>query len=511
MAFLAFGVLIGSLLNRGKAAADYQSNYSKLQDVISIIDQQYVDGVKSDSLFEQTIADMLHKLDPHSNYIPAKDLQVVNEQIEGKFGGIGVRFALIRDTICVTNVVPNSPSFQVGIKAGDKIIRVNKKTVVGKKITNDKVMGLLKGDPMTAVNVTVYRRKQQLEKTIQRNLIPIGSISCAELIQDNIGYIRLDQFSVTSAIEFNNAATKLLRQGMKKLIFDLRDNGGGVLSVAEQIADQFLPAGRKIVEIRGKNQPTKLSRATAAGLLENIPVVVIINENSASASEILAGALQDNDRALLVGRRSFGKGLVQQDFALKDRSNLRLTIARYYMPSGRCIQKPFDAGYEAYYKDQFDREAAGEFFKPDSLRFKNCKKFKTVKGRTVMDASGISPDYFIPLDTSNSTVYYINLRYSPVFQHFAFDFVANKRGKWATIQAFNAQFEPSNAMIQQLAMYAQKTFAIPIMSDQLAQSNALIKRALKAEIARQLFIEDGYFFVLSASDNEIKKAIQLLK
>lgn len=511
MGFLAFGVLIGSLLNRGTAKADYASNYSKLQDVISIIDQQYVDGVKSDSLFEETIADMLHKLDPHSNYIPAKDLQLVNEQIEGKFGGIGVRFALIRDTICVTNVVPASPSFQVGVKAGDKIIRVNKCSVVGKKITNEKVMSLLKGDPMTDVQVTIYRKKQQLEKTIQRNLIPIGSISCAELIQDNIGYIRLDQFSVTSAVEFEAAAQKLLRQGMKKLIFDLRDNGGGVLSVAEQIADHFLPAGRKIVEIRGKNQPSKLSTARAGGLLEDMPLVVIINENSASASEILAGALQDNDRALIVGRRSFGKGLVQQDFALKDKSNLRLTIARYYMPSGRCIQKPFDEGYDAYYKDQLNREAAGEFFKPDSLRFKNCKKFKTVKGRTVMDASGISPDYFIPLDTSNSTIYYINLRYSPVFQHFAFDFVANKRGTWRSIQAFNAQFQPSDAMIQQLARYAQKTFQIPLIADQLAQSSSLIKRALKAEIARQLFIEDGYFFVLSASDNEIKKAVALLK
>lgn len=512
MAFLAIGVLLGNMLGKNTSPqAGYDNKYSKIQDIIQVIDAEYVDTIQDDKLFEQTISDMLHKLDPHSNYIPAKDLQSVNEQIEGKFGGVGIRFAIIRDTLCITNVVPGSPSDYVGIKAGDRILKIESKIVAGKKMKNEQFMGMLKGDPNTLVSVQLYRDKKKIEKTIRRNLIPISSIVCAEMIDHEVGYIRLDQFSVSSASEFHFAAQGLLKKGMKKLIFDLRDNGGGVLSGAVQIADEFLPAGRKIVEIKGKSQGDRSYRSTKGGLLEKVPLVLIINENSASASEIVAGALQDNDRAMIVGRRSFGKGLVQQDFVLRDKSNLRLTIARYYTPSGRCIQKPFDEGYESYYHDQIDREENGEYFKPDSARLKNAKKFKTFNGRTVYDGGGIMPDFFVPLDTSNSSLYYVSLRYSPAFQHYAFDFVAKRRGVWKSIQDFNARFQPTTDMIGGLTRYAAKEFDIPVVQTQLKQSYELIRRALKAEIARQLFIEDGYFFVQSSGDKEIQKALQVLK
>lgn len=507
MLFLALGVLLGGSLNRSLNPTETTNDqFSKMNDIIDILDRQYVDTIERDKLFEKTISDMLHELDPHSNYIPAADMKYANEQIDGKFGGVGIRFAIIRDTLCITNVIPGSPSELAGVKAGDRIITIDKKKVAGKKMKTDQYMGMLKGTPNTSVKVELLRGKNYFAKVITRGVIPIPSIVCAEMMDNNIGYIRLDQFSVSSAQEFHFAAQRLLKKGMKQLIFDLRDNGGGVLNGAVQIADEFLPAGRAIVEIRGKNQPKRPYRSTSGGLLENIKTVLLINENSASASEIVAGALQDNDCATIIGRRSFGKGLVQQDFPLRDKSNLRLTIARYYTPSGRCIQRPFKKGYDEYYNHERD-----EYFAIDSSVFKNASKHKTFKGRTVYGGGGIMPDMFVALDTSNSSLYYVGLRYSPAFQHFAFDFVANKRGNWKSLQAFNAQFQVTPAMIDQLTLYAENELDIPVNKKELKHSYDLIIRALKAEIARQLFIEDGYFFVQASGDREIQKALSFFK
>lgn len=507
MLFLALGVLLGGSLNRSLNTTETTNDqFSKMNDIIDILDRQYVDTIERDQLFEKTISDMLHELDPHSNYIPAADMKSANEQIDGKFGGVGIRFAIIRDTLCITNVIPGSPSELAGVKAGDRIITIDKKKVAGKKMKTDQYMGMLKGTPNTSVKVELLRGKNYFAKVITRGVIPIPSIVCAEMMDNNIGYIRLDQFSVSSAQEFHFAAQRLLKKGMKQLIFDLRDNGGGVLNGAVQIADEFLPAGRAIVEIRGKNQPKRPYRSTSGGLLENIKTVILINENSASASEIVAGALQDNDCATIIGRRSFGKGLVQQDFPLRDKSNLRLTIARYYTPSGRCIQRPFKKGYDEYYNHERD-----EYFAIDSSVFKNASKHKTFKGRTVYGGGGIMPDMFVALDTSNSSLYYVGLRYSPAFQHFAFDFVANKRGNWKSLQAFNAQFQVTPAMIDQLTLYAENEFDIPVNKKELKHSYDLISRALKAEIARQLFIEDGYFFVQASGDREIQRALSFFK
>lgn len=511
MVFLAVGLLIGSRLNQAGTNGKLQSgNYSKMQEIIDLLDREYVDSIESKKLFEKTISDMLHELDPHSNYIPSEDLQAVNEQIDGKFGGVGIRFAIIRDTLCITNVVPNSPSARVGVQAGDRILMIDGKNIASKKIKNDDILGKLKGEPNTEVKVQIYRDFKKIEKTIVRGIIPIPSIVCAQMLDGSTGYIRLESFSVSSAEEFHFATQQLKSKGMKKLIFDLRDNGGGVLDGAVKIADEFLPAGQKIVIIKGKKYASTTRYSRGGGLLESAPLVVLINENSASASEILAGAIQDNDRGVIIGRRSFGKGLVQQDFSLSDKSDVRLTIARYYTPSGRCIQKPFGDSYEDYYHSDEKRRDSGEYFAPDSSVFKNAHPFKTLKGRTVYDGGGIMPDIFVPLDTSNSTFYYLSLRYSGAFQQAAFDFVANKRTLWPTIQQFNSSFSAPNTLVQALIKDGGK-LGVRYMEADFKRSEDLIKHILKAEIARQLFIEEGYFFVIASYDKEVQKALQYLK
>lgn len=509
MVFLAIGLLLGSNLNSGSPVKE-NSSYSKMQEIINLIDREYVDTIESKKLFEKTITDMLHELDPHSNYIPFEDLKAVNEQIDGKFGGVGIRFSIIRDTLCVTNVIPFSPSDKAGVRAGDKILEINGKNIASKKIKNEDVLGNLKGDPNTSVKIVVLQNKKKITKTLVRDFIPISSVVCSEMLNDQTGYIRLDNFSVTSSQEFRYAARKLLAQGMKKLVFDLRENGGGVLKGAVEIADEFLPDGQKIVMVKGKKYANTTHYARAGGMLEDMPVVILINENSASASEILAGAIQDNDRGTVIGRRSFGKGLVQQDFSLSDKSDVRLTVARYYTPSGRSIQKPFGESYEDYYHSNRKREKSGEFFAVDSSVFKNAKKFKTLKGRTVYDGGGIMPDIFVPLDTTNSTMYYIGLRYSGAFQHVAFDYVANKRTSWKTVKDFNTYFEVDDELLQRLVKYGQKELKVPYLADDFKRSKQLIEVALKAEIARQLFIEEGYYVVIALEDKEVQKAIQVL-
>lgn len=509
---MTLGLYIGFKLNKGESTTRTTGNtYGKMADIMNLLDQEYVDTINKQKLFEKTVSDMLHELDPHSNYIPARDLQEANEQIDGKFGGVGIRFAVIRDTLCVTNVVPGSPAMRSGIQAGDRIIRIDGKLVASQKLKNESYMSRLKGDPNTKVKVEILRSGEKLDKTVIRDIIPLTSIVCAQMLDEEIGYIRLDNFSVTSSREFRSAAANLLKSGMKRLIFDLRDNGGGVLDDALQIADEFLPAGLRIVEIKGKRYKETIRMSKAGGLLEKMPLVVLINENSASASEILAGAIQDNDRGTIVGRRSFGKGLVQQDFSLSDKSAVRLTIARYYTPSGRSIQRPFDGSYEDYYHDRADRQKNGEYFKPDSSVFKDAPVYKTLKGRKVYGGGGIMPDVFVPLDTSRSTIYYLNLRFSGAFQQVAFDFVADKRSKYKTLDQFNLLFQVPESLLTKLTTYAQDELDVKFNRSEYEHSKSLIRIILKAEIARQLFIEEGYFLVEAAADNEVQKALQILK
>jgi carboxyl-terminal processing protease len=511
---LAAGLWMGHILTPNNTTVSMTSGeekYSKVKDIIQILNEKYVDSLDGDKIFEEAISDMLHKLDPHSNYIPASEFKLASEMIEGKFGGVGVRFSIIRDTICVTNVIEGSPSSVAGVKPGDKIITIENKKVASKKINNERVMKMLKGTENTPVNVEIYRKGKKIKKQIIRGVIPIESIVCATMLSKDIGYIKLDQFSVTSDTEFNRAATKLKAKGMKKLIFDLRNNGGGVLQSATEIVDEFLGQDVPIVKTKGMHAGQVTYKATSEGLLEKMEVVVLINSNSASASEIVAGALQDNDRATIMGRRSFGKGLVQEDILLKDGSNLRLTIARYYTPTGRCIQKPYSENFDEYYEDQLQRYENGELYHIDSSLLKNAKKYKTPKGKIVYDGGGIMPDIFIPMDTMGLSWYFTDLRYTPAFQNYAFDFLSNKRGNWKTLEEFNSKFQVSDKMLRDFTAYADKYYKIPLNTKGFETSKEVIRYNLKAEIARQLWTEQGYYTVVSAYDTEVLKALQFLQ
>jgi carboxyl-terminal processing protease len=511
---LAIGLWMGHYLTPNARGFQFNSDdekYSKVKDIIDVLNSKYVDKVNGDKLFEQSISDMLHKLDPHSNYISALDLKSLNENIEGKFAGIGVRFSIIRDTICVTNTILSSPANKVGVESGDKIIKINNKEVSKMKITNEKVMKLLKGPENTSVEVTILRGRKTLRKKIIRGVIPIESIVCASMLNEDVGYIKLEQFSLASSYEFTKAANSLKNKGMKKLIFDLRNNGGGVLQAATEIVDEFLTNELPIVKTVGTHSKEIIYRATSKGILEDTKVIILINSNSASASEIVAGALQDNDRAIIMGRRSFGKGLVQEDILLKDGSNLRLTIARYYTPTGRCIQKPYTESYDTYLQDQFERYENGELYKVDSTLLVDSLKFKTPKGKIVYGGGGILPDVFIPVDTTGLSWYYSDLRYTPVFQNFAFDFLVGKRNNWISIKSFNATFNVSEKLINDFVLYAEDHFGIPLNEKGLKSSKEVIQYTIKAEIARQLWMEQGYYTISAKYDKEILKALEYFK
>lgn len=510
---MALGLIVGNRLTpvQETNASVGQSRYQKIQDIIQILDRKYVDDIDGEELFEQAIADMLHNLDPHSNYIPAKDLVAINEEIEGKFGGVGIRFFIIRDTVCVTNVLPGSPSLKAGLKAGDRILKVDGESVAGKKISNDEIMGKLKGHEGTNVRLDILRDGKRITKQVTRGIIPVESVLSYYMIDKTIGYIKIERFSVETASEFRAASHYLKGQGMKKMILDLRNNGGGVLTGATEIADEFLHANIPIVETRGEHAGKYVYRSTARGSLKNIGLAILINSNSASASEILAGAIQDNDRGIIIGRRSFGKGLVQEDVPLRDGSNLRLTIARYYTPTGRCIQRPYDGDIDHYYDETMERIDNGELYAIDSTIFVDSLKFKTPKGKVVYGGGGIMPDIFIPFDSTGNSWYLTHLSYTPALTTFAFDYVANKRKKWKSVEDYIKNFSVSDQLVQDLARYAKKEHKVTLDQAELNRSKELIKRFLKAEIARQLWVEQGYYQVNNRFDNEVQAAIKALR
>ena len=510
-AFMAIGIWLGYTLSPSRSGvllSKGEERYSKLKDIVEMLNTRYVDEVNGDKIFEETISDMLHKLDPHSNYLTAEEAKRANEQIQGQFGGIGVRFAVIRDTICITNVVPNSPSLAAGIQAGDKIIKIENKSVASKKISNEQIMKLLKGPENTGVNLTLLRNKIKIHKSIIRGIIPLGSVISAYMINPTTGFIKIDEFSITTGKEFQQAADRLKKSGMKKMILDLRNNPGGVLQSAVDIVDEFLPAGKVIVKTKGAHLREQVYKSTSKGQMEDVKLVVLINSNSASASEIVAGALQDNDRAIIMGRRSFGKGLVQEDILLSDKSNVRLTIARYYTPTGRCIQKPYSDDYEGYLQEEIERFENGEQFKIDTSKFADSLKYKTPKGKVVYGGGGIFPDVFIPMDTLGSSWYFTDLRYTPSFQNFAFDFVANKRNHWKSFNSFLNEFQIDEKILSDFTQYAQKYHNVKVDNKGLNVSKTLIKQTLKAEIARQLWTEDGFYSVVNQFDKEVQRALK---
>ncbi len=506
--FLAIGLYFGGKLSTG-FSSNKSADVQKLEDILDLIEDRYVDNVNKDKVFEETISEMLHKLDPHSNYIASKDMEAVNESIEGEFGGIGVRFLLLRDTICITNVINNSPSKFAGVEAGDKIIEIDGKVVAGKKITNEKVMQKLKGSQGTTVKFKVLRRKKKLSFSLERDTIPIETVICAYMLNANTGYILIEQFSIPTAQEFYIAASRLKEKGMTKLVLDLRNNGGGVLTASTDIADEFLKEGLVMLKTKGRKSGEEVYYANAGGLLENTKTVVLINANSASASEILAGALQDNDRAIIVGRRSFGKGLVQEDQVLRDGSNLRITIARYYTPSGRCIQRAYNGKYEDYMADE-ERYTNGELYVQDKSKLVDSLKFKTRKGRIVYGGGGIQPDIFVPFDSSGTSLYLTSLQYSGAFTAFSFDYAHGKRNSWRDAKTFNENFIVDDKLMIAFSLFAEKQFKVPVNAKEYKHSQKNIAKILKAEIARQIWTEEGFIRVINPLDSEINAALKAL-
>lgn len=489
------------------------SSNSKINNLLDYIELQYVDTVNRQQLENKTITSLMKSLDPHSDYIPAADFDAVNEPLEGNFDGIGVEFNIINDTMRVLNPIIGGPSEKLGIKTGDKVIKVNNKIITGKTITTKQIFNLIRGKSGTKVNISVLRSgiKKPLEFDIERGQIPLFSIDVAYIVSPQIGYIKISRFAETTYNEYIKAFNDLSAKGMKKLILDLRGNGGGFLKIAVDLADEFLINGLQIVYTQGRTHPKKSYNATSKGGFENNGLVVLIDEGSASASEIVAGALQDNDRATIIGRRSFGKGLVQDQIDLPDGSAVRLTIARYYTPTGRCIQKPYTKDLEEYYNEEYGRYKSGELYNADSIKFDKSKKYTTPAGKIVYGGGGIVPDVFIPLDTMKYSAVVNRLYFSGLLATFAFEYVDNNRSKFLNDFKSAISFI-SNYNITSKEIEALKNYLIikKVTTLNLSLNEKGFAEILKALIGRNIFDKDAYFPILNKSDNAINKAIEVL-
>ncbi len=516
---LILGIYIGSTfhLNRkdGNNASEGTVGSSKLDEILKFVTEQYVDTIQPNKLVDKTIISMLQNLDPHSAYISADELAETNAPLQGNFEGIGVEFNIVKDTVCVVAVIPGGPSEKVGVLAGDKVILVDGKKIAGIKINNKTVMSKLKGKGGTKVKVSMIRRGQPqlIEFTITRGTIPIYSIDAAYMVNAKTGYIKVARFAESTYKEYMAAFKKLQELGMQQLIIDLRGNGGGYLNTAVSLADEFLSNGKEIVYTLGRARPRKDYKATSAGEFENGKLIVLIDDGSASASEILSGALQDNDRATIVGRRSFGKGLVQEQSEFTDGSAIRLTIARYYTPTGRCIQKSYSKGLDAYYEEEYKRYSSGELENADSMKVADSLKFKTPGGKVVYSGGGITPDVFVPIDTAGNTHYLGEALYSGVLNEFSFDYADKNRSKlkaYKTPQNYNKSFEVTDELLNEFIEFAAKN-KIKRNDKQIKTSSVIIKNEIKALIARSIWNNEGYYPIIQEQDNVLKKAIELMK
>ena len=505
-------VKIGS--SNGKNQSQQTSTNEKINSLLEFIDYQYVDTINKSDLVEKTVTAMLQSLDPHSSYIPAAEFDMSNETLEGNFDGIGVEFNIIRDTIRVINPIEGGPSEKVGIRAGDKLIKVGVENLTGEKITNKKVFEALRGKSGTTVNVTILRNgvKNPMPFKITRAAIPLYSLDAAYMTSGDIGYIKINKFAATTYNEYLKAFNDLNKQGMKKLILDLRGNPGGYLNAAVDISDEFLTNGLQIVYTQGKANPKKTYRATQRGSFEKNNLVILIDEGSASASEIVAGAIQDNDRGLIIGRRSFGKGLVQDQMQLPDGSAIRLTVARYYTPTGRCIQKPYSDDKTDYYNEEFDRYQHGELLNADSIKLDKSKQYKTPEGKIVYGGGGIMPDVFVPIDTTKSNPFLNKVFYAGLINTFAFEYADKNRielKKYTNSKTFINQFKITTAIFDEFYEYCKKQ-SIELGSLNKQQSNVALEPYLKALIGKNAFDKDAYYPIINKNDKCIIKAIEEL-
>jgi carboxyl-terminal processing protease len=517
---LAGGIYIGIRLSEPYAAANELFNFrtgqfNKLNDVINYVSEEYVDTVNARRLMEKTIGEMLHGLDPHSSYIPADELQATNEPLEGNFEGIGVEFHIQNDTIMVVSAIAGGPSEQLGIRAGDRIVKVDGKNVANINITNSQVMQQLRGKGGTKVKVTVFRKStgKSIDYTIVRGKIPIYSIDVGYMITPQTGYIKVSHFAEHTYEEYLTAFAKLKTAGMKNLVLDLRGNPGGYLKTAIQLADEFLPKGKLVVYTEGRARPRESYSATENGLFERGKLVVLVDEGSASASEIVSGALQDWDRATIMGRRSFGKGLVQEQSEFPDGSAIRLTVARYFTPTGRCIQKPYDGDYGDYEEELLDRLQHGELLSQDSIRFADSLKFKTPGGKTVYGGGGIMPDVFIPLDTESTSGFYSVVSGRGLIVQYAYDYLDKNRSrfeKFPDFSSFNSNFEFDDEAYRAFLDYC---YSNGVERSEPGSENArpIIANQLKALVARQIWKNDGFYPVIHQNDKTLKAALDVLE
>lgn len=491
-----------------------RSGTDKISQIINFIEHQYVDTVKKQDLIDKSIQDLLQHLDPHSYYITTAELRQYTEPLEGNFDGIGVEFTIQNDTVFVVTPLEGGPSEALGIVSGDRIVSVEGENIAGIGISNNDVIEKLRGERGTDVSVQIKRRGHNnlLDFTITRGKIPIYSVAVSYLLDKETGYIKVTRFAKTTHEEFMAGVNEMLDQGMKKLIIDLRGNGGGYLNTAIAICEELLPKDKLIVYTEGKAQPRKTYHTSRNGKLKDMPLVLLIDQGSASASEILAGAVQDNDRGLVIGRRSFGKGLVQEHYEFPDSSAIRLTVARYYTPSGRSIQRPYGEGID-YAGEYLERFESGEVYDSTKIKHPDSLIYHTKGGRIVYGGGGIVPDKFVPLDTTGGSNYLTQLSYQGILNDFAFDYADEHRDylmKTNNMRSFITDFRVTRSLLNELYNYAQKQ-GLEINNSEIATSESFIALRLKALIGRNIWGNEAYYPIVSRDDNVILEAQQSLK
>lgn len=512
------GILIGTFYAKhygGNKLGIINGSSNKLNALLHVIDDQYVDTVDMSQLVENAMPQILAELDPHSTYIPAQKLEEVNSELEGSFSGVGIQFTIQEDTIHVNSVVSGGPAEKVGLMAGDRIVTVDDSIFVGKDLTNEKAMRTLKGPKGSQVKLGVKRitEKELLDFVVTRGDIPQNTIDAAYMISNDFGYVQISKFGRTTHVELLNAIAQLSHQNCKGMIIDLRENTGGYMEAAIRMVNEFLPEGKLIVYTQGRKYPRMEEYANGTGSCQNIPLVVLIDQGSASASEIFAGAIQDNDRGTIVGLRSFGKGLVQQPIDFSDGSAIRLTIARYYTPSGRCIQRPYENGKDSKYEmDWLDRYEHGEFFSADSVKLDKKLRYSTSLGRPVYGGGGIMPDVFVPRDTTGVTSYLMEVSNKGLLIQFSFQYTDRNRAK---LDQFNDEtelqkyLEKQNIVEQFVQFAAQK--GVKRRNLLINKSRKLLERNLYGNIIYNIQGKEAYIRYINRDDATVLKALEILE
>ena len=525
LVFLLLGLLIGNALsNKANAQRFFIQNGqffsqppSKIEQVLDVMQRGYVDALDMDSITDEVVVELVQKLDPHSSYIPKKDLEMVNSELSSSFSGIGVQFNIQNDTVHIVSVIRGGPSESIGVLAGDKLVEVDDSVFVGKKINNERVMHTLRGPKGTQVTIGVKRfgSDEILRYTITRGDIPVLSVDASFIIdcaKDKIGFIRVNKFGESTYSEFIQALARLRSQGANRYIIDLRENSGGYMDQAIRMANEFLERGDMIVYAEGRAYRRMDYQADGSGRFKDVPLVVLIDNFSASASEIFAGAMQDNDRGMVIGRRSFGKGLVQQQIAFPDSSALRLTVARYYTPAGRCIQKPYKmGGDDEYALDLINRFENGEFFSADSIHLIDSTRYYTKKGRVVYGGGGIMSDIFVGRDTSLYTPYFTKVSNRAYTYQFAYQYTDKHRKtleKYSDWKSLEAYLNGQNWLDEFVSFCAQK--GVPANASEIAKSRPLIKRIVQAYIVRNILNDEGFFPLYERDDDITQKAVEVI-